>query len=75
MTDAILPGGPPRAIYKAVYRSLVLSSSLTLLDESSSGNRPSQHEMITFNFWASVPLGVHSFIIYSFLLDPLVLDT
>ena len=31
--------------------------------------------MSSFNFWASVPLGVHSFIIYSFLLDPLVLET
>ena len=31
--------------------------------------------MSTFNFWASVPLGVHSFIIYSFLPDPLVLET
>ena len=56
-------------------RTVQLSSSLTLLDDSSSSNRPSQHEMSTFNFWASVPLGVHSFIIYSFLLDPLVLET
>ena len=52
-----------------------LSYSLTLLGDSSSSNRPSLHEMSTFNFWARVPLGVHSFIIYSFLLDPLVLET
>ena len=44
---------------------VTLLSSLTLLDDSSSSNRPSQHEMSTFNCWASVPLGVHSFIIHS----------
>ena len=52
-----------------------LSSSLTLLNDSSRINRPSQHEMSAFSFWASVLLGVHSFIIYSFPLDPLVLET
>ena len=31
--------------------------------------------MSSFNFWASFPLGVHSFKIYSFLLDPLDLET
>ena len=58
------------------YKMLCIapSSSLTLLDSSSS-NRPSQHEMSTFNFCASVPLGVHSFTIYSILLDSLVLET
>ena len=60
---------------KAGVNALSLSSSLTLLDDSSSSNRPSQLEMSTFNFWANVPLGVHSSIIYSFLLDPLVLET
>ena len=54
---------------KGGVNALSLSSSLTLLDDSSSS------KMNTFNFWASVPLGVHSFIIYSFLLDPLVLET
>ena len=47
-----------------------LPSTLTLLDDSSRSNRPSQHEICTFNFWASVPC-----IIYSFLLDSLVLET
>ena len=56
-------------------RTVCLSSSLTLLDNSSSSNRLSQYEMSTFNFWASVLLGVHSFIIYSFLLDTLTLET
>ena len=31
-----------------------LSSSLTLLGDFSSSNRPSQHEMSTFNFWANL---------------------
>ena len=67
------PGDLPDKI-KGGVNVLSLSSSLTL-DDSNSSNRPSQHEMSTFNFWASVPLGVYSFIIYSFLLDPVVLKT
>ena len=68
----------PRSLLFLIYfssRTDWLSSSLTLLDDSSSSKRPSQHEMSTFNFWVYVPLGIHSFIIYSFLLDPLVLET
>ena len=40
--------------YKSDVNALSFSSSLTLLDDSSSSNRPLQHEMSTFNFWASV---------------------
>ena len=39
---------------KGGANTLSLSSSLTLLDDSSSSNRPSQHERSTFNFWTSV---------------------
>ena len=39
------------------------------LTDSCSSSSPSQHEMSTFKFWASIPLGVHSSIIYSFPLS------
>ena len=68
----ILSSSLPHTFFEQDRPPLFFTNFLT---DSSSSNRPSQHEMSTFNFWASVPLRVHSFIIYSFLLDPPFLRT